>query len=181
VDWRGPERRRSPRPAGKPTYIVENDAPEWRPPVPSWERWTKRALAKSRHTVDAYPDHDEPFPDLRPLPVPEPTQRPPPPRHGDIFLMIVGRRHAKLVDLSGAHLDRLDLGRRLTQAWVLARIAEVVDDVLALDNESDKGQGLVEYALILALVAIVVIAGLLFLSGQIDAVLRAVGNSIPQQ
>jgi Flp pilus assembly pilin Flp len=41
-----------------------------------------------------------------------------------------------------------------------------------------RGQGLAEYALILALIAIVAILALLFLSGQISAVLSNVGNSV---
>ena len=42
----------------------------------------------------------------------------------------------------------------------------------------DEGQGLAEYALILALIAIVAIAALIFLGGQISSILNAVGLSI---
>jgi pilus assembly protein Flp/PilA len=42
----------------------------------------------------------------------------------------------------------------------------------------DDGQGLAEYALILALIAIVAIVALLFLGGQISTILRTVGNSV---
>jgi pilus assembly protein Flp/PilA len=41
-----------------------------------------------------------------------------------------------------------------------------------------SGQGLAEYALILALVAIAAIIALLFLGGQVSAILSNVGNSI---
>jgi pilus assembly protein Flp/PilA len=41
-----------------------------------------------------------------------------------------------------------------------------------------EGQGLVEYALILALIAIVVILALQFLGGSINTVLSTTGNSI---
>ena len=41
-----------------------------------------------------------------------------------------------------------------------------------------KGQGLAEYALILALIAIVAIIALLFLGGQVSAILSNVGNSV---
>ncbi len=41
-----------------------------------------------------------------------------------------------------------------------------------------RGQGIVEYALILALIAIVAIVGLLILGGQISNVLRDLSNSI---
>jgi pilus assembly protein Flp/PilA len=41
-----------------------------------------------------------------------------------------------------------------------------------------EGQGLAEYALILALIAIVAIVALLFLGGQISDILSNVGNSV---
>ena len=43
---------------------------------------------------------------------------------------------------------------------------------------SDEGQGLAEYALILALIAIVAIIALLFLGGQVSTILSTVGNSV---
>jgi pilus assembly protein Flp/PilA len=42
----------------------------------------------------------------------------------------------------------------------------------------EEGQGLAEYALILALIAIVAIVALLFLGGKISGVLSDVGGSI---
>lgn len=42
----------------------------------------------------------------------------------------------------------------------------------------DEGQGLAEYALILALIAIVAIVALLFLGGQISDKLSVVGNAL---
>jgi Flp pilus assembly pilin Flp len=42
----------------------------------------------------------------------------------------------------------------------------------------EKGQGLAEYALILALIAVVAIAALIFLGGQVSAILSAVGAAI---
>jgi pilus assembly protein Flp/PilA len=44
--------------------------------------------------------------------------------------------------------------------------------------QAEDGQGLAEYALILALVAIVAIIALLFLGGQVSSILSDVGNSI---
>lgn len=44
--------------------------------------------------------------------------------------------------------------------------------------EEDDGQGLTEYALILALIAILAIAALHFLGGKVTDVLSTVGNSI---
>jgi pilus assembly protein Flp/PilA len=42
----------------------------------------------------------------------------------------------------------------------------------------EHGQGLAEYALILALIAIVAIVALIFLGGQISTILSRVGESI---
>ncbi len=42
----------------------------------------------------------------------------------------------------------------------------------------DEGQGLAEYALILALIAIVAIVALVFLGGQVSTILSTVGDSI---
>jgi pilus assembly protein Flp/PilA len=42
----------------------------------------------------------------------------------------------------------------------------------------DEGQGLAEYALILALIAIVAIIALIFLGTQISSILTDAGNSI---
>jgi pilus assembly protein Flp/PilA len=47
----------------------------------------------------------------------------------------------------------------------------------ALDRD-EEGQGLAEYALILALIAIVAIAALVFLGGQISAILSQVGSQV---
>jgi pilus assembly protein Flp/PilA len=44
--------------------------------------------------------------------------------------------------------------------------------------EEDEGQGLTEYALILALIAIVAIVALEFLGGKVSDVLETVGSSI---
>jgi pilus assembly protein Flp/PilA len=43
---------------------------------------------------------------------------------------------------------------------------------------SEKGQGLAEYALILALIAILAVAALLFLGGQINSILSTIGSSL---
>ena len=42
----------------------------------------------------------------------------------------------------------------------------------------EEGQGLVEYALILVLIAIVAIVALIFLGGQVSSILSDVGNSV---
>ena len=45
-------------------------------------------------------------------------------------------------------------------------------------SHDEDGQGLAEYALILALIAIVAIIALLFLDGQISGILNTVGSSV---
>ena len=50
--------------------------------------------------------------------------------------------------------------------------------LLASLRRDEEGQGLAEYALILALIAIVAIIALLFLGGQISGILNTVGSSL---
>lgn len=45
-------------------------------------------------------------------------------------------------------------------------------------DSDEEGQSLAEYALILALIAVVAIAALLFLGGQISAILSQIGAQI---
>ena len=50
--------------------------------------------------------------------------------------------------------------------------------VMELIQRDEDGQGLAEYALILALIAIVAIIALIFLGGQVSKILSTVGGSI---
>jgi pilus assembly protein Flp/PilA len=50
--------------------------------------------------------------------------------------------------------------------------------LIASFRSDEEGQGLAEYALILALIAIVAIVALLFLGGQISTILSRVGASV---
>ena len=45
-------------------------------------------------------------------------------------------------------------------------------------RNDDEGQGLAEYALILALIAIIAIIALIFLGNQVSSILSNVGNSV---
>ena len=45
-------------------------------------------------------------------------------------------------------------------------------------RRDERGQGLAEYALILALIAIVAIIALIFLGGQVSTILSSVGASV---
>ena len=47
-----------------------------------------------------------------------------------------------------------------------------------LHRDDEEGQGLAEYALILALIAIVAIIALIFLGGQVSTILSTVGSSV---
>ena len=48
----------------------------------------------------------------------------------------------------------------------------------ARSTRDEEGQGLAEYALILALIAIVAIVALIFLGSQVSAILNTVGQSV---
>jgi pilus assembly protein Flp/PilA len=56
--------------------------------------------------------------------------------------------------------------------------AQMLTEVLAWLGRDEEGQGLAEYALILALIAIVAIVALIFLGGQVSTILSTVGASI---
>ena len=49
---------------------------------------------------------------------------------------------------------------------------------LATLRRDEEGQGLAEYALILALIAIIAIIALIFLGNQVSSILSDVGNSV---
>ena len=90
--WFPRERRKAQRGTSEPTYVVERDAPTWQHPDPYDRRWTRRAHALlERVRFDAYPDHDLPFEDMEVRHLPVPEQRPPQFRHGEVYLMVVGR------------------------------------------------------------------------------------------
>ena len=54
----------------------------------------------------------------------------------------------------------------------------IFNPFFALLHRDEEGQGLAEYALILALIAIVAIVALIFLGGQVSKILSTVGSSI---
>ena len=53
----------------------------------------------------------------------------------------------------------------------------MLDRLMQLVTRDEEGQGLAEYALILALIAIVAIIALIFLGGQVSQILSTVGSS----
>ena len=54
----------------------------------------------------------------------------------------------------------------------------LIHQFLASLRPDEEGQGLAEYALILALIAIVAIIALIFLGNQVSTILSTVGKSI---
>ena len=60
----------------------------------------------------------------------------------------------------------------------MALINDLYLKVLHTLDRDEEGQGLAEYALILALIAIVAIVALIFLGGQVSTILSKVGSSI---
>jgi pilus assembly protein Flp/PilA len=57
-------------------------------------------------------------------------------------------------------------------------MAALITWLSAAVRRDEEGQGLAEYALVLALIAIVVIAAVIFLGGQINTIMSNVGKSI---
>jgi pilus assembly protein Flp/PilA len=64
----------------------------------------------------------------------------------------------------------------VTIAVLMQQLVALVAKVLPQSDED--GQGLAEYALILALIAIVAIVALIYLGGQISNKLSVVGNAL---
>jgi Flp pilus assembly pilin Flp len=58
------------------------------------------------------------------------------------------------------------------------RLALVMQGLEVPSIKREEGQTLAEYALILALIAVLVIAAVLFLSGQIKGIFSSVGSQI---
>ena len=57
-------------------------------------------------------------------------------------------------------------------------LSYAINQLASLVHRDEEGQGLAEYALILALIAIVSIVALLFLGSQISSKLSVVGNAM---
>jgi len=73
-------------------------------------------------------------------------------------------------DSRGSAVEIFEKGGLETMTQLIALISSFRND--------DEGQGLAEYALILALIAIVAIVALIFLGGQISSILNTVGRSV---
>lgn len=147
-------------------------------------RWIRRAIEKHRQVrYDAYPDHDLPFegnsePEAAgpPPPVdPVVEERLPNPAKGPPIRVVVFRgRQGRAVNIEPFRWDRPDLWPR-SFLWTIGNAVAATIERL---RKEDDGQGMAEYALILALIAVASIVVLLFLGGQISAILAQLGNSI---
>ena len=60
----------------------------------------------------------------------------------------------------------------------MALVNDLYLRVMSILQRDEEGQGLAEYALILALIAIIAIIALIFLGNQVSSVLSKVGASI---
>jgi pilus assembly protein Flp/PilA len=58
------------------------------------------------------------------------------------------------------------------------RLVQRITGLVATVRRNDDGQGLAEYALILALIAIIAIVALLFLGNQVSDKLSVIGSTI---
>ena len=86
-------------------------------------------------------------------------------------------RRGRILPYSGAALTRgCELIQEAIRTWHCSR-HRILKVLNALDRD-EEGQGLAEYALILALIAIVAIVALIFLGGQVSKILSTVGNSV---
>ena len=74
--------------------------------------------------------------------------------------------------------DRLCNAERSNGKEVPLQMTSIYLRVMELINRDEEGQGLAEYALILALIAIIAIVALIFLGGQVSKILSTVGNSV---
>ena len=54
----------------------------------------------------------------------------------------------------------------------------LINELISRISREEEGQGLAEYALILALIAIVAIVALIFLGTQVSGIMSNVGHSI---
>lgn len=60
----------------------------------------------------------------------------------------------------------------------ISALVQTISALIPSSRSTERGQGLAEYALILALIAIVAILALLFLGSQISTILSRVGASV---
>lgn len=158
-----------------PTYDVDKDAPPWTYPISPETRWTRKAVESAQQIVyDAYPDKEIGEPIAYPDPKPELKGVIQPRLMGQLKLIVQGPTVSKEVPLEKGFLEMFENLSRLQQGHLAHLIAITVKDV----QGEEEGQGLAEYALVLALIAIIAIVALLFLGAQISNMMNQLGTSI---
>jgi pilus assembly protein Flp/PilA len=104
---------------------------------------------------------------------------------GADFRMVDGAERRRTVSASGA--DRFSRiasrgrpGGSLPEREVIIAVFMLLQAILAriVPRSDEDGQGLAEYALILALIAVVAIVALLFLGSQVSDKLSIIGNAV---
>ena len=122
---------------------------------------------------------------MRPL-----RDRLPKPRTHPVSLYVKRYGRLREVKLAGYPLEMAirSINRRTMAGWIVNEIAATLEQMeeeevdlehKAGDDNQRGGQGLAEYALILALIAIVVIVSVLFLGSQLSQIITDIGNCIP--
>jgi pilus assembly protein Flp/PilA len=76
-----------------------------------------------------------------------------------------------------AHIDAALIRGRVIIIQEIRHMALIQKFLVAIRRD-EEGQGLAEYALILALIAIIAIVALIFLGGQVSTILSNVGHSV---
>jgi pilus assembly protein Flp/PilA len=103
-------------------------------------------------------------------------------RSGDRQITVVRGHHygIRVVDTPERHtyLDAASARGELCGKEVTLQMNALYLRVMELIHRDEEGQGLAEYALILALIAIIAIVALIFLGGQVSKILSTVGNSV---
>jgi pilus assembly protein Flp/PilA len=84
---------------------------------------------------------------------------------------LTGRTLARTLAAASAcgELERKEVRTHMTSIYL---------KIMELIHRDEDGQGLAEYALILALIAIIAIVALIFLGGQVSKILSTVGASV---
>ena len=142
------------------------------PTSEGWRDRRSRLVRRSKPTYEVYPLEEQ---------------------HPRVRLVLISGRFWRPVDTDGYDLHELNWQKPWRRDWLMDRILEAFIDITkqVADERSAKaaakeaamkdeqGQGLVEYALILALIAVIAIIALLFLGGQISAIFSTLGNCLP--
>ena len=171
----------------EPTYDVDRDGPPWQMPRQYDKQWERKQfeehvaaeLALERRLYDAYPDHGSPFEGLESPVNVAAKRRSPPVVTGEVRLMVSVNYRTRVVRLDSGFLELYDPKNRIQQATLARAVKEAIDRASQpAEAPPEPGQGLAEYALLLALIAVAVIVAALLLGSQLSGILNAVGGCL---